>query len=414
VEKTLPLNFLPLTDTKRKAFHETYIAFKEIASRCLSLVASDSTIRTYSTLHERTYADNRRRQIASQLVEEAQRYTWQRRKVAGEIERPTVRFDRRLFSWKTTKRGYPVLSVRCNNERLGLPIRRDGAYLRLRAHITEHWEPTSVLMTHRYRFLVLLKKNSPTLQATENVVGVDQNSNGIGVTVMNKWTGRILRQLYLGCEISLQQIRYENRRAKLQKHRDKDGHRSTAGLKLRQLSGRQRNYVRTNTWLLTKQLTDLARRYNATIAIERLYKLRRRRGQMSSMSRRKTNRIPYGFFRHALTNKAIQLGIPVTEVPAKYTSQTCPRCGYISCRNRKNWRYFKCVQCGFEANADRVASVNICRKAIQIATYPTVMTDQNLPTGVPVSVPVRQDEGVESWQQSSLQVASSRLQSRRS
>jgi hypothetical protein len=39
--------------------------------------------------------------------------------------------------------------------------------------------------------------------------------------------------------------------------------------------------------------------------------------------------------------------------------------------------------------------VNICRKAIQ-ATYP-VTRNQFLPTGAPVSVPVRQDEE-ESWQ----------------
>jgi len=249
----------------------------------------------------------------------------------------------------------------------------------------------SVLMTRRYRFLVLLQKTPPPPRPTDNVVGVDQNSNGIGVTVMNKRNGRILRQLYLGSDISLRQVRYENRRAVLQEYRDKNGHRGKAGLKLKRLSGRQRCYVRTNTWLLAKQLTDLATQHKATIAIERLYKLRRRKGQLSRKSRRKTNRIPYGFFRHALTHKSAQLGIPLLEVPTKYTSQTCPRCGHVSRKNRRNWRYFCCVRCRFEANADRVASVNICRKAIQIATYP-VTRDQTLPTGAPVSVPVRQDE----------------------
>jgi len=212
---------------------------------------------------------------------------------------------------------------------------------------------------------------------------------------MNTATGRILKQLYLGRTISLRQIRYENRRAVLQEYRDKDGHRGKAGLKLKRLSGRQRSYVRTNTWLLAKQLTDLAKQRNASIAIERLYKLRRRKGQMSRKSRRKTNRIPYGFFRHALAHKSRQLGIPVIQVPAKYTSQTCPRCGHISRQNRRNWRNFKCVRCSFEANADRVASVNICRKAIQ-APY-SVTRDQVLPTGASVSRLDMQDEEA-SWQ----------------
>ena len=391
----LQLNLAPLTNTKRRKLQETYVSFKDIAFSTFQKIQT-SKPRTYTALHHAVYRDNRRREIASQLVEEAQRYAWQRRKITDRIVKPTVRFDKRLFSWSRTRRGHPVLSVRCNSERLGLPIQRDGAYRRLLEHIGDGWVATSVLMTCRYRFLVLLKKNPPAPRITENVLGVDQNSNGIGVTVMEKRTGRILRQLYLGRDVSLRQIHYENRRAKLQEHRDKNGHRGKAGLKLRRLSGRQRNYVRTNTWLLTKQLTDLAKQYEASITIERLYELRRRTGQMSRKSRRRTNRIPYGFLRHALTHKSAQHGIPVTEVSARYTSQTCPRCGHISRQNRRNWRYFSCLRCRFEANADRVASVNICRKAIQ-ATYPTVK-DQNLPTvGASVSRLDRQDEEA-SWQ----------------
>jgi putative transposase len=386
----LQLNLLPLTDSKHRKLQDTYNVFKALAATTFDAIKHEKPS-TYTQLHQLLYAKNKANHVASQLVEEAQRYAWQRRRVASKIEHPTIRFDKRLFSWKTTKHGHPVFSVRANHERLGLPIQRDGAYVRLQAHLADGWVATSVLMTCRYRFLVLLQKPPPTLQVTENVVGVDQNSNGIGVTVMNRRSGRILKQLYLGRDISLRQIRYENRRAVLQEYRDEKGHRGKAGLKLRQLSGRQRNYVRTNTRLLVKQLTDLATQHKATIAIEQLYRLRRRKGQLNRKSRRKTNRIPYGFFRHALRHKSAQLGIPIVEVSARYTSQTCPRCGHISRQNRRNWRYFRCVRCRFEANADRVASVNICRKAIQIATYAVTMS-QTLPTGAPVSVPVRQDE----------------------
>jgi hypothetical protein len=203
--------------------------------------------------------------------------------------------------------------VRWNSERLGLPIQRNGAYKRLE-HVSDGWSAANVLMTCRYRFLVLLKKNPPTPRITENMLGVDQNSNGIGVAVIEKRTSGILKQLYLGRDISLQQIRYENRRAKFQQHRDKNGHGSKAGPKLQRLSGRQRSDVRT---------------------------------------------LGHTFFTlgHTLTHKSMQLGILLVEVPAKHTSQTCPRCGYISRQNMWNWRYFHRVRCGFEANADRVGSV---------------------------------------------------------
>jgi len=112
-------------------------------------------------------------------------------------------------------------------------------------------------------------------------------------------------------------------------------------------------------------------------------------------------RIPYALFRHTLSHKAEQLGIPLTEVPPQHTSQTCPRCGHVSKQNRKNWRQFRCVECDFTANADRVASVNICRKANQIATY-LVTKGQNLPTGASVSRLDMQDEEA-SWQREAPQ-----------
>jgi IS605 OrfB family transposase len=320
------------------------------------------------------YAKNKANGIASQLVEEAQRYAWQRRRICEGINHPTVRFDKRLFSFKKTQRGHPVLSVRANHERLGLPIKEDGAHRRMEEHLADDWVVASVLMTSRYRFLAVLQKEAPAPHATDNILGINQNSNGVAVTVMNAVTGRLLKQVYLGRNISLRQIRYENRRAKLQEYRDKDGHRGKARLKLRRLSGRQRNYVRTNTWELAKAITELAERYSAKIAIERLRNLKRRNGQLSRKSRRKTNRIPYGFFRHALTHKSELLGIPLVEVEPRYTSQTCPKCRYISRGNRRSWRQFRCVKCGFEADADRVASMNICLRAMS-ATYP-VRRDQ--------------------------------------
>ena len=38
---------------------------------------------------------------------------------------------------------------------------------------------------------------------------------------------------------------------------------------------------------------------------------------------------------------------------------TCPKCGHISHDNRKTQEDFKCTQCGYEDNADHIASDNI-------------------------------------------------------
>ena len=56
-------------------------------------------------------------------------------------------------------------------------------------------------------------------------------------------------------------------------------------------------------------------------------------------------------------------GVFVKEVKPNYTSQTCPRCGHVSRENWKGYVYFKCVKCGYEADRDRVASLNLALRA---------------------------------------------------
>lgn len=51
-------------------------------------------------------------------------------------------------------------------------------------------------------------------------------------------------------------------------------------------------------------------------------------------------------------------------VPAAYTSQTCHQCGHIAKENRDSQAAFKCVKCGYEANADVNAAMNILGRAL--------------------------------------------------
>ena len=51
--------------------------------------------------------------------------------------------------------------------------------------------------------------------------------------------------------------------------------------------------------------------------------------------------------------------IAVSLVQSYYTSQTCPKCGCIDKENRKDQEHFECIECGYKANADLNASMNI-------------------------------------------------------
>ena len=51
-------------------------------------------------------------------------------------------------------------------------------------------------------------------------------------------------------------------------------------------------------------------------------------------------------------------------VPAAYTSRTCHQCGNVASENRESQAVFHCVKCGYDANADVNAAMNILSRAL--------------------------------------------------
>ena len=64
-------------------------------------------------------------------------------------------------------------------------------------------------------------------------------------------------------------------------------------------------------------------------------------------------------FRRQLTYKLAWRGGKLIAISPQYTSQTCNHCGYTDKANRKTQAQFICTACGFEANADHNAALNI-------------------------------------------------------
>lgn len=66
-------------------------------------------------------------------------------------------------------------------------------------------------------------------------------------------------------------------------------------------------------------------------------------------------------FRRQLEYKLSWNGGVLVAVPPQNTSRTCPECGYVSAENRQTQAEFRCMNCGFEENADLVGAMNILR-----------------------------------------------------
>jgi IS605 OrfB family transposase len=78
----------------------------------------------------------------------------------------------------------------------------------------------------------------------------------------------------------------------------------------------------------------------------------------------------------AISYKAERRGLPAPiEVPAAFTSQTCARCGHCDAANRPKkdadgnalQAVFRCVRCGYDANADQNASEIIALRGMHQA-----------------------------------------------
>ena len=72
-------------------------------------------------------------------------------------------------------------------------------------------------------------------------------------------------------------------------------------------------------------------------------------------------------FRRQLEYKLNWRGAILIPVPAHYTSQTCPACGFVAKENRQTQAKFVCVDCGHEENADVVGARNILARGYRVA-----------------------------------------------
>lgn len=138
---------------------------------------------------------------------------------------------------------------------------------------------------------------------------------------------------------------------------------SSARRVLRRLSGKEARFARDVNHRISKQIVEEAKRTERGIALEDLSGIRERVRLRRSQ---RDNLHSWAFFQLKcfVEYKAQLHGVPVVTVDPRYTSQTCSCCGHIAKANRPSQATFLCVDCGYAANADHNAAVNISRRAL--------------------------------------------------
>ncbi len=224
-------------------------------------------------------------------------------------------------------------------------------------------KPTSARLVKRDRRFFLhiqVSGEAPDPIEPDDFIGVDVGIARIATTSDNA-------EGYCGRTVEKIRRKHALQRKRLQRKGTKG-----AKKKLRRISGKEARFRKHENHVISKTIVQTAKDTGRGIAIEDLKGVR---GRITARGGDARNRLSgWSFFqlREFIVYKAQDAGIPVMTVDPRNTSRTCSKCGHCEKGNRKTQAEFRCLRCGFSANADWNAARNIralakCKVAIGLA-----------------------------------------------
>jgi len=138
---------------------------------------------------------------------------------------------------------------------------------------------------------------------------------------------------------------------------------SSARRKLKRLAGRERRWVNTVLHQVSRTFVNSLVVGRDFVVMEKLNGIQQR-CKVRKQQRADFHSWAFHKLQFMIEYKCLEKGIPVVYVEPNHTSQRCPRCGTIDKRNRRSQALFRCVSCGFQHNADYVASLNLRELAL--------------------------------------------------
>lgn len=195
-----------------------------------------------------------------------------------------------------------------------------------------------------------------TLFEVNKIVGIDLGINFLATTYDSDGE----TDFFKGRHIKSKRGHYKILRRQLQKLGTKSAKR-----KIKSIGSRENRYVNDVNHAITKALVD---KYgsNTLFVLEDLSGVRNATEKVHINNRYTSVSWAFYQFRQLLEYKAMMNGSIVIAVDPRYTSQQCPKCGHIEKANRdKKKHIFKCKNCSYQSNDDRIGAMNLWRKGIE-------------------------------------------------
>ena len=202
-----------------------------------------------------------------------------------------------------------------------------------------------------------IKKDPIIIDENSKLAGVDLNTKRIGVSTDT------FEKIY---------------HTKIFTHKKKEFRKNCGKSKIK-------NYTRNYLHLLANWIiADLVKRGIEVLCLENLKGLREQRSKANGSYNKDLNYLlnnafPYRMLQDILEYKCLDKGIEVVYVNPAYTSMTCSNCGSLNTVREPHTRC-RCLDCGYEIDADIGAPRNIRRRVL------TELIDISSPNGPPVNL----------------------------
>jgi putative transposase len=265
----------------------------------------------------------------------------------------SIAFDNRILAWKLDSNEISIWTVD-GRQKMGFVCHPRAKELLSGVR----GESDLCLIDGEFYLFTSCEVEQETPKDVDDFLGVDMGIKNIASdSDGNQYTGRTVNAL---------RKRHAELRSKLQAK----GTQSARRL-LKKRKRKEARFAKDVNHQISKQIVLRAKDTDRGIALEELGGIRER-VTVKKAQRRQHNSWTFSDLRLKIEYKAKLHGVPVVLVDPRNTSRTCTACGCVDKDNRKSQSIFLCVSCGYFANADTNAAVNISRRAF--ANAPNIPT----------------------------------------
>lgn len=229
---------------------------------------------------------------------------------------------------------------------------------------------TARLIRSRDKWYLLIPVTIQTPDVTEHpktIVGVDLGIRFLATSYDGEHT-----TFHDGKEVKHRRGRYKTLRKELQQR----GTRS-ARKRLKAIGSRENRWMTDVNHQVSKALVNQYGK-DTLFTLEDLEGVRNATERVKVRQRYVQVSWAFSQLRSFIEYKAARNGQATVAVDPAYTSQTCPRCGHVSARNRdKRNHIFICHNCGYRSNDDRIGAMNLRHKGydLTVMQYDANMID---------------------------------------